>query len=209
MNDKEFIDSIKIEGEIWKPIPNWERYAVSNFGRILSLKSPYLCGNRICVRKQRIIKPRLGNSSPGYYFVVLSDGKRNRKSFAVHRLVAITFIPNPNNLPFVNHKDENSRNNKVDNLEWCTQQYNCNYGTHNKRMAKTISETAYQKRRVVQLSTEDNLIAIFNSIKEAALSAKVSRSSVSLCCRKVKQSLCGFKWMYFEDYISIFNNYPQ
>lgn len=205
MTNDEFIKSISLEGEEWKTIPGWERYTVSTFGRIAAYSAPYLCGNRTCYREPQLIKPRLGDSAPGYYSVVLSDGNRHRKSFVVHRLVAMTFIPNPDNLPFVNHKDENSRNNYANNLEWCTQQYNCNYGTHNARMAKTISETAYQRRKVVWLSLSNKLLGIFNSIKEAAIAANVSRASVSICCRKIKPSLCGYKWMYFSDYKSLIN----
>jgi hypothetical protein len=72
-------------------------------------------------------------------------------------------------------------------------------------MARTISESAYQRRKVVQLSTDGDYIARFDGIKEAAISANVSRSSVSLCCRKLKPFLCGYTWMYLEDYESLTN----
>jgi hypothetical protein len=123
----------------------------------------------------------------------------------VHRLVALAFIPNPDNLPFVNHKDENSLNNNVNNLEWCTQQYNCNYGTHNQRMAETLRKTAYQKRKVVQLSLTDEYINTFDCIKNAAKALGICHSSVSLCCRGKQPHLCGYKWMYLEDYNALVN----
>jgi hypothetical protein len=126
-----------------------------------------------------------------------------RKAILVHRLVAITFIPNPYQYPIVNHKDENSSNNNADNLEWCTQQYNTNYGTHNARMAHTISTTAYQKRKVVQLSTSNTLIAQYSSIKEAAESTGVNRGSISACCTKHYQTGGGYIWMYLSDYESL------
>ena len=202
MTNEEFIQSIALPGEEWRDVVGNSRYAVSSFGRVLAYSAPYKCGNRTCYRKHQLIKPRIGNTNPPYLSVVLSDGAGHRKSTVVHRLVAEAFIPNPDRLPYVNHKDENSRNNRVENLEWCTQQYNCNYGTHNIRMAKTISETAYQKRKVVQLSLDGEYIATFNSIKEAADSLRIERASISVCCRKSNRTGKGFRWMYLSDYES-------
>lgn len=104
--------------EVWKQID--DRYSVSNLGRI---KSNY-------ANKDRILKPFFNND--GYLMVDIRK-PGHRKSVGVHRLVAQAFLPNPNNLPQVNHKDEDKTNNRVDNLEWCTLQYNCNYGTRNIR----------------------------------------------------------------------------
>lgn len=188
-------------GEVWRDIPKWERYAVSSIGRVASLGEPYLCQERVCRRAPQIIKPRSNGVEPGYLHVVLSDGKGHRKAFVVHRLVAMAFIPNPDNLPFINHKDENAKNNRVENLEWCTQQYNCNYGTHNARMAKTLHETAYQRKQVVQLSTDGRLISIYASIQEGADALGISRSSIDLCCKGKNKTGHGFKWMYLSDYL--------
>lgn len=200
-------------GEEWRVIPKWERYAVSSIGRVASLGEPYLCRGQVCRRAPQIIKPRSNGAEPGYLHVVLSDGKGHRKAFAVHRLVAMAFIPNPDNLPFINHKDEDKTNNSVfinpdgsvneekSNLEWCTQQYNCNYGTHNERMAKTLRETAYQRKQVVQLSQEGRLIAIYESIQEGADTLGISRMSISLCCQGKNKTGHGFKWMYLSDYL--------
>lgn len=200
MTNQEFIESIRLEGEEWREIPEWERYAASTFGRIASLGAPYLCGERICRRKPQLLTPRLTNQPPFYLTVLLSNGEGFRRCFLVHVLVARTFIPNPDNLPFINHKDENPRNNRVENLEWCTQKYNCNYGTHNARMAKTISETAYQRKKVVQLSLAGDFISQFVSITKASLSLGVSQSSISRCCRGLNETACGFRWMYLSDY---------
>ena len=205
MTTEEFINSIKLDGEEWRVIPNWERYAVSTFGRVASLGLPYMQAGILRCRKPQLMHQKLSDNNPPYKTIKLSDGNCNHKSFVVHRLVALAFIPNPHNLPFINHKDENSLNNNVDNLEWCTQQYNCNYGTHNKRMAETLSKTGYQRRAVVQLSLNDEFIAQYDCIKEAAKSLGISHSSVSLCCRKKKPFLCGYKWMYLEEYNSLVN----
>ncbi len=117
--------------EIWKDIKNYEGiYQVSNYGNVKRL---YGKG----ARYERIIKPNTTNKN--YYFVVLcKNGIRNY--CRVHRLVAETFIPNPDNLPCVNHKDENKQNNNVENLEWCTIKYNTNYGSGIKRRMEKIKK---------------------------------------------------------------------
>ncbi len=112
--------------EIWKDIEGYEGlYQVSNLGDVRSLK--YAGGNKVKILKQ-------GNVN-GYKRVSLHKNNK-QKNYFVHRLVAMTFIPNPNNLPLVNHKDENKTNNSVDNLEWCTQKYNINYGSAIKKVVK-------------------------------------------------------------------------
>lgn len=124
--------------EVWKDIKGYERlYQVSNFGRVRSL--------------DRVLKNRWGNFckkgviltpllfTKGYLGVRLYDGYGNGKTYRIHRLVAETFLPNPNNYPQVNHKDENKTNNRVENLEWCTLEYNINYGTRTTRMGQTRS----------------------------------------------------------------------
>ena len=113
--------------EIYKDIKDLEGlYQVSNLGNVKSL-------NYHRSGKSKLLKP--GKDKNGYLFVILSkNGKM--KTFRVHRLVAETFIPNPNNLPCVNHKDENPSNNNISNLEWCDYQYNNSYGNHNKKIVE-------------------------------------------------------------------------
>jgi len=206
MTNEEFIESIKLEGEEWRTIPNWERYAVSSFGRIVALDLPYKCGSYLARRKPQLMHPSKNDNNPPYYIIGLSDGNRRSRSFGVHRLVAKAFIPNPNNYPEINHKDENSLNNCVENLEWCTHQYNCNYGTHNAKMAKTLSETAYQKRKVVQLTLDNEFVKAYESIKDAADTNNIHRASISICCRKPNRTGNGYRWMYLSDYISCQNS---
>lgn len=200
MTNQEFIESVRLKGEEWRECVDWGRYAVSNFGRVASLGAPYFCGGRIYKRKPQLLSPRSNQSAPPYLSVVLSDGNGGRKAVLVHILVAKAFIPNPSRLPYINHKDENSLNNRADNLEWCTHQYNCNYGTHNARMAKTISETAYQRKNVVQLSSSGEFISKFVSIAKASRVVGISRSSISGCCRGLNQTASGYRWMYLSDY---------
>jgi hypothetical protein len=121
--------------EIWKDIAGYEgRYQVSNHGRIKSLERR--CRAKSYTRRvpEKIYAQTV--DTYGYPIVMLHlDGKR--KTRTVHRLVAETFIPNPQNFKQVNHKDENKRNNHVDNLEWCDTQYNSAYGTRVDRLKKT------------------------------------------------------------------------
>lgn len=201
MTNEEFIQSIALPGEEWRDVIGYEgRYMVSSLGRMVSLSAHYLQGKKTCIRKPQLIKGRTGTCV--YPSVVLSDGEKGRKQILVHRIVASAFIPNPNSLPYINHKDENPNNNSVENLEWCTQSYNCNYGGHNERMAKTISKTAYQKTKVVQLSMSGEYIATFASIKEASDALGIQRASISICCRKPNRTGKGYRWMYLSDYES-------
>lgn len=116
--------------EVWKDIKGYEGlYMVSSFGNVKSLN----------YRRSGIAKNlKLKNTTNGYKAVILAkEGKH--KDRMVHRLVAEAFIPNPKNLPQVNHKDEDKHNNRVENLEWCTAKYNSNYGTGKERMAKSLT----------------------------------------------------------------------
>ena len=118
--------------EEWRTIVGYEgQYEVSSYGRVRSLDR-YDRMNRFW--KGRILNLHTGTG--GYLFVGLSSNG-NEKNYLVHRMVAQAFIPNPDNLPQVNHKDEDKSNNRVDNLEWCTSFYNNEYGTRKKRWYET------------------------------------------------------------------------
>lgn len=124
--------------ENWKPVIGFEgQYEVSDKGNVRSLRR--LIEGKSGTKYYRdgcILKPQTSSSYAQVYLTV--DGKQ--KWFKVHRLVAEAFIPNPDNLPCINHKDENKLNNSVDNLEWCDYEYNSNYGTAKERMSKTLHE---------------------------------------------------------------------
>ena len=128
--------------EQWKDIAGYEGlYQVSNLGNIKSLNRISIKEGRDYRVKEKVLKTFLCSS--GYPTVVLSvNGKK--ETLMVHRLVALHFIPNPNNYEQINHKDENRQNNNVDNLEWCTQHYNLNYGNRRKK----ISEALKGKKKV-------------------------------------------------------------
>ena len=129
--------------QIWKDIPGYEGlYQVSNTGRVRSLNY-----NR--TGETKVLKQ--GTNKGGYKRVNLyKDGKF--KIYFVHRLVALVFIPNPNNYPVINHKDENPKNNTVWNLEWCTQEYNINYGNCRKKMSEAHKGKQFTEERRKKLN---------------------------------------------------------
>jgi len=184
--------------EVWKPIAGYEgRYEVSNLGRVKSLAKRIIIYNNYGTFGYRdypgtIKKPRKERN--GYLRVQLFGGsKDDYKVMSVHRLVAMAFIPNPNNLPEVNHKDENKENNCVDNLEWCTPEYNSNYGTRNERLYKKYNEK--REKPVAKYDLEGNLITTYKSANEAARVNQNRGTIYGVLWGKYKQTK-GFIYKY-------------
>lgn len=115
--------------EIWVSIYN-DLYSVSNLGNVKANSRDVETKTGIRHYKEKILKPEVPKD--GHLRVTLSNAGKKKRVF-VHGLVAEAFIPNPNNLPVINHKDENPANNTVENLEWCTISYNNNYNERNKK----------------------------------------------------------------------------
>lgn len=177
--------------EIFKDIPGYEGiYQVSNMGR---------------VRKIRYLE---SHAADGYHRVRLCRGAKDHKMKLVHRLVAEAFLENPDNLPEINHKDEDKSNNRVDNLEYCTHEYNINYGSHNKKVLETLTRKGILNKPIYQYSINGELIKKHNSVKECELLG-FKKNSIYGCCRKEKGGLYNnYIWSYkelgsinIEDYI--------
>lgn len=179
------------EVEIWKPIVGYEGlYEVSSLGRVRSLGNG---GNNRHKGKGRVLKQELGNT--GYYRVHLC--KNNvRKHKSVHRLVAEAFIPNPNNLPQVNHKDECYTNNHADNLEWTDQKYNVNYGTAIERRSKKLINHPSYSKKVERYDLDGNYIDTWPSTMEVQRVLGIHNPNVSACCLGKVQTAGGYKWKY-------------
>lgn len=176
-------------------------YQVSNLGRVRSLDRVNSQGHRI---KGKILSTRANNH--GYkvasFFV---EGKAY--VFSVHRLVANAFIPNQENLPVVNHIDENPLNNCVDNLEWCTVQYNTKYSSHkiskglkgkyggekNPMYGRTGSKNP-TSRKVVCVETKQ----VFECIRQAQ--DWLGKGCIKHCVRGDQKTAGGYHWIYYEDY---------
>lgn len=171
--------------EYWKPVVGYETSdEISNMGRMRIIN--YRNTGKYKLRKLTI-------HSKGYFTVHLTKNSIT-KLYQVHRLVAEAFIPNPQNLPCVNHKDENKLNNNVDNLEWCTNKYNINYGTRNKRISKKMTNGKLSKP-VIQYDLNGNFIKEWPSAHECGRNG-FNDSSVSACCRGKLKTHRGFIWKY-------------
>ena len=176
--------------EEWRPVEGYEYYEVSNLGRVRSW-----INNKWKRRNTPKILP-LHRLTKGYLGVSLSSAPNVSKTIKVHRLVAKAFIPNPDNLPMVNHKDENKTNNCVSNLEWCTNKYNLSYGTARQRIFETIERNGgYKVRPIIQKDLEGNIVKEWNSATEAARELGIDCSKVLVACHK---SYKGFLWEFKE-----------
>ena len=173
--------------EKWKDIKGYEGlYQISNLGRVKSL--PRIKYGRIKVSRETILVPILIKKD-GYYQVnVYLNGIR--KKFSIHRLVAQAFIPNPNNYPVVNHKDETQDNNNVDNLEWCTVAYNTSYGTAIERRTAKCIKTVYQYTK------ENEFIKEWDSAKQAEIKGGFISSHIGSCCNGKRNTHKGYKWYH-------------
>lgn len=168
--------------EVWKDIEDYKGlYQVSNLGRVRSL---YRVDANKHYRKGIVIAYSLSSSGLGYRQVSLCrDGKRENR--LVHRLVASTFLDNHDNLPQVNHKDENKENNTVSNLEWCSALYNVMYGTRNERMAKT-------EGRPVYVIANSGHRYFFRSVKMASEILGLDRRAMNRCLNDKRKHHHGY-----------------
>lgn len=182
--------------EIWRDISGYEGfYQISSWG---SVKSFHGHG--------RILRPY--NDSDGYPMVILCKNN-HRKSVPIHRLVAHAFIPNPENLPCINHLDEVKSNNRVENLEWCTYLHNNNWGTRSQRVSQklagsncTQNAANERSRAVMQFSEDGKYIATFDSAAAAAraINGKSSGDSYIIrCCKRKYPTAYGFVWRYVNE----------
>lgn len=170
----------------WKPIDELDGlYLISDTGKVFS------------VRTNRIIKTHLSNM--GYERVSVDINGETYK-YSVHRLVATAFIPNPDNLPCVNHKDENPLNNNVDNLEWCTQKYNINYGTCIERRVKNTvhkkGADAPRAKEVYQFTLDGELVGKYGSLSDAVNETGLNKKSLGKACRGLLKTYSGYVWSY-------------
>lgn len=193
--------------EVWRDIPGYEGlYRISNHGRVMSYNRVVkvsVFGKYDSYKKVpgRLLK--LQTDKSGYLYVGLVRD-HTQIGYKVHRLVASVFLPNPNNLKYINHKDEDKTNNFVwvnhdgtvdvdkSNLEWCTTEYNNTYGT---RVAKI---TAKLKIKVCQYSFDGRLVCVFDSIAQAAKAVGGSCGCISGCCRHKRgyKTHKGYIWEY-------------
>lgn len=204
MTNEEFIASITLEGEEWRDVVGYEGcYMVSSLGRIVSLSRvvkfyTYTKMINPCLKQQH-------RGQNGYYTVTLKkNGKK--KCLSVHRLVAIAFIPNPNDYPCIDHLNDNQIDNRACNLQWCTHKINNSKEHH--RIATSLSNKGKNKptlwRPIVQLSTSGNIVKVYSSMTHADLDG-FQHSAIHRVIHGKLKTHGGYKWMYLSDYESLVN----
>lgn len=189
-----------LEREEWRPVKGYEGlYEVSSFGRVRSLDRVVIANDG--KKYHRIGKILLNHiDNWGYYYVGLCKaGGRILKK--IHRLVAEAFIPNPDNLPQVNHRNENHSCNVPDNMEWCDAKYNSNYGTRGKRIGKAnkgrISECHRKKMKpVLQYTLDGQLVAEYESMHDAERKTGFARANIKISCIGKREVSNGFVWKF-------------
>lgn len=178
--------------EYWVPVKDYEElYEVSNWGRVRSLDHYILSknGNRTRFKAGTIRKTK--QSKNGYEAVILyKDG--GNKDYLIHRIVAQAFLLNPNNLPQVNHKDENKLSNCVWNLEWCNYEYNCNYGERNNKIS-------YKVKKPVVCFKNGIIIKQYESLQEASILDGYCYSSISEACNGKVKTYRGLEWRFANE----------
>jgi len=185
--------------EIWKPVPGYEGfYEASTTGKIRSIGYTYSgTGNYHKRQEPRILK---GSKDKNGYIIQVLCLRGTRKTYKEHRLIASTFIPNPNNYEQINHKDENVVNNSVDNLEWCTSSYNNNYGKRRKRLSESLRNNPKKSKPVIQLDMDRNFVARYPSAKEAQRQTHIC--NISCACNRSFRHLTsgGYIWEWEDNY---------
>ena len=161
------------EVETFVKIEGFEKYEVSNLGKVRNIKSG------------RMLKPHLNHNGYLKHHLYRHD---KQKELFLHRILAIAFIDNPGKKPQVNHIDENKLNNDLSNLEWCTGRENLVHGTRTKRVAEKLS------KKVIQLDLNDNILNVFKSMRQAERETGIDATSISACCNGKRKSAGRFKW---------------
>lgn len=193
--------------EIWKDIPDYPNYQVSNYGNVRNL---HFFSHRKTKRDYGVRNLTLLKHNAGYYTVHLhKDGKM--RTFLVHRLVAMCFIPNPENKPEIDHINTNRADNRVENLRWVTPQENLDNPISHKRMwegyrkkvpGMFVGGKSPLSKRVVQLDLYGRVIKVWDSVSDACREMKgIMPSGVSQACKGIIRKHGGYKWAYCEQEI--------
>ena len=196
--------------EVWKDVAGYEGlYQVSNLGRVKSRRYYVKYG----AVREKVLKPVAGKAR--YAYIMLNKNGEQRKA-RVHRLVAEHFLQNSNDFPCVNHKDQNPLNNRADNLEWCTQKYNLNYGTAREKIADKMLKGSYKSdymKPIYAFLPTGEFVGKFDNIWGAAEYVRENklyslshgfirhsvRCAINRCCMERSSVSFGLVWKYEKD----------
>jgi len=199
VNSKRWFDLTPLLNEEFRDIKGYEgQYQVSNYGRVKRLEKKEILKSKnqhINFCSYRTVKEKILSNiyCKGYCRVTLSKNSI-KKIFQVHRLVAQAFIPNPNDLPEVNHKKENEKdNNRIENLEWVTSKENCNYGNRNSKISKKTS------KKIIQYDLNFKKIKVWRNISEASKYYNTTVSNIVLCLKNKNKTAVGYIWRYADE----------
>lgn len=181
--------------EIWKPVVGYEGlYEVSSFGRVRSVDRILPLGNSTRFHMGKVMSLRTRKEDGRKDVMLARDGVLKRHK--VHRLVAEAFIPNPDNLPEVNHKDEDPANNHATNLEWCDRWYNTHYGRYSEKISEAMSKPIMQIKDGV-------VIKVWKNIQEASRHFSINGNitgNIGFGLKDSSKRPYGFEWRYaFQD----------
>ena len=172
----------------WREVKEYSNYEVNQLGEIRHKK------------RQKILKPRDNNG--GYQYVNFKINGKNT-NFAVHRIVANAFIPNPNGYTEVNHKDYNKKNNCVDNLEWVS-------SSQNKQHSYLKQENKKSRGKAVNQYTKEGMfLKIFDSVSDAAKELGCCVAAISNCCLGRTKTSQGFRWSFVESSTTKYERKPS
>jgi len=179
--------------EQWEDVQGYEGiYQVSSLGRVKSLSRTVVTNGTCRKINEKILKDNIDKHGYVYYFLY-KNGKCQRVK--CHRLVAKTFLDNPNGYNLINHKDENKRNNAISNLEWCDPAYNLNYGNRSKKYMKPVLMIDSDSKEVIRK---------FDSLKQVETELHISHSKVSAVCYGKRKTAGGFCWRFADDSVLSF-----
>ena len=168
--------------EIWKDVPEYEGlYQVSNLGRVVSL------------RKNKILTPK--KNWDGYFRIQLWRYNQN-VYIGIHRLIAEAFIPNPKNKPYINHKNGIKTDNRVENLEWCTQLENIKHAIKMGLKKPCPKNWRVSSKPIVQLTLNGEFVKEYPSQMEVERVLGINHSNVSAACKGKIKTLKGYVWRY-------------